>query len=72
MTNPLDEGAIPSTSSYHPENRSETGGVLISLELHRNQGTSTHSYANWLFDNEEFEVETYEYKNSRLILTDKE
>ncbi|HNX68773.1 MAG TPA: hypothetical protein PLL75_07810 [Candidatus Omnitrophota bacterium] len=42
MTGPLDEGAIPSTSTY--------------------------SSANWLFDKEEFEVESYIYKDSKLIL----
>ena len=41
MTNPLDEGAIPSTS--------------------------THSSANWFYE-EEFEVESYVYNNSQLIL----
>ena len=50
------------------KNESRNGGVLISLKSHRNQGTSTHSSANWLFDKEEFEVESYIYKDSQLIL----
>ena len=29
--------------------------------------TSTHSFANWLYE-EEFEVETYVYQDSKLIL----
>lgn len=30
--------------------------------------TSTTCFANWLFDKEEFEVESYIYKDSKLIL----
>ena len=41
MTDPLDEGALPSTS--------------------------TTCIANWLYE-EEFEVESYVYKDSKLIL----
>ncbi len=42
VTDLLDEGAIPSTS--------------------------TTCIANWLFDDEELEVERYRYENAQLVL----